>query len=97
MIINIHQTPLPFTLISKYTLEEKGTSRVSVSGTSDYRQITGTFGITISGDFLPIQLIYQGKTKLRQPKYQFPKEFHLTQTPNHWANEQTSIDFLIQR
>ena len=48
----------------------------------------------MSGDFLPIQLIYQGKSKLSQPKCQFPKEFHLTQTPNHWANEQTSIDFL---
>ena len=45
-------------------MEEKGASRVSVPGTADYRQITGTFGITLSGDFLPIQLIYQGKTAL---------------------------------
>ena len=88
MIINIDQTPIPFVLISKYTLDKRDPSRISVPGTADYRPITGTFGITMAGDFLPPQLIYQGK------KYNFPKEFHLTQTPNHWANEKTSVDFL---
>ena len=27
-------------------------------------------------------------------KFKFPKEFHVTKTPNHWANEETSIAFL---
>jgi len=94
MVINIDQTPLPFVLISKYTLAEKGSSRVSVPGTSDYRQITGTFAVTMSGSFLPIQLIYQGKTPRCQPKFDFPKEFHVTQTANHWADENTSIDMM---
>ena len=85
MIINIDQTPLPFFLISKYTMAEKGVSRVAVPGTADYRQITGTFGVTLADEFLPPQLIYQGKTKLRLPKFNFPKEFHVTQTQNHWA------------
>ena len=62
LIINIDQAPLPFVLVSKYTLEKK-----------DYRQITGTFGITLAGDFLPIQLIYQGKTDRSQPNFEFPK------------------------
>jgi len=96
MIINIDQTPLPFVLISKYTLDKKGSSRVSVPGTSEYRQITGTFAITMSGSFLPIQLIYQGKTARSQPNYSFPSEFHVTQTPNHWADENTSIDMIEQ-
>ena len=73
LIINIDQAPLPFVLVSKYTLEKKGTSRVPVLGTSDYRQITGTFGITLAGHFLPIQLIYQGKTDRSQPNFEFPK------------------------
>ena len=97
MIINIDQTPLPFVLISKYTLEKRGAKRISVSGTADYRQITGMFGITMAGDFLPPQLIYQGKTSRCQPQYIYncPKEFHVTQTNNHWANnEQTSLDYL---
>ena len=61
MIINIDQIFLPLILISKYTLEEKDTSRASVPGTADYRQITGTFRITMAGNFLLIQLIYQEK------------------------------------
>ena len=78
IVINIDQTSLLLFLISKYTLEEKGSSIVSVPGTADYRQTTGTFGITMVGSFLPIQLIYYAKTPLSQPKYKFPKEFHIT-------------------
>ena len=48
----------------------------------------------MTGSFFPIQLVYYGKTPLSQPKDKFPKEFHITQTPNHWANEETSIAFL---
>ena len=48
----------------------------------------------MAGTFVTIQLIYHGKTPLSQPEYKFPKEYHVTQTPNHWANEETSIAFL---
>ena len=34
---------------------EKGNQCVPVSGTTDFRQITGAFGVSLSGDFLPIQ------------------------------------------
>ena len=94
MVINIDQTPLPFVLISKYTLVKKGSFTVSVPGTSDYRQIIGTFAVTMAGSFLPIQLIYQGKTPRCQPEFNFPKVFHVTQTSNHWDDENTSIDML---
>ena len=43
----------------------------------------------MSVDFLPIQLIYQGK-----PTCPFPREFYVTQTENHWANENTSLDLI---
>ena len=36
-------------------MEEKGNQCVPVSGTNDFRQITGTFGVSLSGNFLPIQ------------------------------------------
>ena len=66
LIINIDQTPLPFVLISKYTLEKKGTSRVPVLGTSDYRQITGTFGITLSFLTNPVDLPREDRSKSTQ-------------------------------
>ena len=93
MVINIDQKSVPFILISK-KLDEKGTSRVSVLDTADYRQITGTFSIAMAGSFLPIQLIYHGKIPLSQSKYNFLKEFYVTQIPTHWAHEEASIAFL---
>ena len=83
LVINIDQTPLPFVLVSSYTMEEKGNQRAPVAGTTDYHQITVTFGVSLSGDFLPIQLLYQSKTKRSQPTYPFPREFHVTQTEHH--------------
>ena len=37
-----------------------------------------------------MQLVYKGKTDRNLPKYNFPKEFHVTQNQSHWANETTS-------
>ena len=63
LMINIDQTPGPFVLVSSYTMEKKGNHCVPIAGATDYHQITGTFGVSLSGDFLSIQPIYQGKTK----------------------------------
>ena len=95
LVVNIDQTPLPFVLVISYTMEKKDNQCVPVAGTTEYRnQITGTFGVSLSGDFLSIQLIYQGKTKRSQPIYPFQREFHVTQTENRWANENTILDLI---
>ena len=73
LIINIDQSPLPYVLISQYTMHKKGEKEVGVLGTDDYRQITGTLSVAMDGSFLPIQLIYKGKTERSLPKYKFPK------------------------
>ena len=56
----------------------------------DKRQITAVF----RGDFLPVQLVYQGKTTRSLPTVDFPKQWHLTFTMNHWSNESTMIDYV---
>ena len=40
--------------------------------------ITGTFEITLSNTFLPMQLIYGGKTAQCIPKFKFPVLFSLS-------------------
>ena len=67
---------------------------VPITNLLDYRQVTGTFSITLSGSFLPIQIIYQGKTNQCHPKFKFPDEFNITHTPNHWSNEGKTIDLI---
>lgn len=52
------------------------------------------FGGSLTGDFLPIQLIYQGTTKRCLPTVEFPRDWHATFSHNHWANEETMIDYL---
>ena len=61
LIINIDQTPLPFYLTPTHTFIKKAEASIPITNSFDYRQITGTFGISMAGEFLPIQLIYQGK------------------------------------
>ena len=51
----------------------------------------------MSGKFFPIQLIYKGITSKCLPKnVNFPKDWDITCTENHWSNESTSIDYLVK-
>ena len=57
--------------------------------------ITGAFCVSLKGDFLPLQLIYAGKTDLCHPKnVKFPKGFRVTHTENHWSNETVHMEYL---
>ena len=76
LIINIDQTPLPFVLISKYTMDKTNEKFVPISDSAVYYQITGTFSVTVSGKFLPIQLIYQGKKFPRYPHGKSPVKWN---------------------
>ncbi len=46
------------------------------------------------GDFLPVQLIYKGKTTKSLPSVEFPQDWHITFTENHWSNEIAMADYL---
>ena len=64
-------------------MEEKGAKRVDCVGLDDKRQITVVICATLSGIFLPFQVIYQGKTLACLPKYSFSPEWNVTFTQNH--------------
>ena len=87
LIINLDQTPLSYVSPGKYTFNMKRAKHVAINGVDDKRQITATFAVSVSGDFLPMQLIYAGDTKRCLPKFPFPRSFHVTYTKNHWSNQ----------
>ena len=58
------------------------------------RQITAIFCGALTGELLPPQLIYQGKTSACLPRYSFPDDWHVTYTPNHWSNEGTMKEYI---
>ena len=65
----------------------KGAKHVPIKGVDDKPQITATFAVNASDDFLPMQLIYAGETKRCLAKFIFPRSFHVTYTKNHWSNQ----------
>ena len=62
-IINIDQTPLSYVNTGKYMFSYKGAKNIPIKDMDDKRQITVTFAVSCTGKFLPIQLIYAGKTE----------------------------------
>ena len=71
LIIIADQTPLSYINTGKYTFSFKGAKNIPIKGVDDKRQITVTFAVCCTGEFLPIQLIYTGKTERGLPKYFF--------------------------
>ena len=73
-------------------MAKEGSKRAEISRIDDKRQITAVFGGTMAGDFLPPQLIYKGKTPMSLPSVEFPADWHITFTENHWSNEKAMAD-----
>ena len=70
-------------------MDKEGSKRVEIAGVDDKRQITAVFAGSLTGDFLPPQLIYKGTTHRCLPTVQFPSGWHITCSENHWSNEST--------
>ena len=94
MIVNWDQTAIKYIPVSNWTMAKEGSKRVEVAGIDDKRQITATFAALLSGNFLPVQLVYEGKTTRCHPAIDFPDGFHITHTENHWCNEETMISYI---
>ena len=53
------------------------------------------YTMNVDGDFLPMQVIYGGKTKASLPRgFVFPKGFSLSQNPKHWSNEKETLKLI---
>ena len=61
---------------------------------SDKRCITATFGISLNNNFLPIQLIYAGKTEQSFPRSKLLDEFSLSVSPTHYSNSLEPIKLI---
>ena len=77
-------------------MAKKNSSSVPIIGSSDKRSITGTFIVTLDGQFLPMQLIYGGKTLKSLPNFEFPDSFSLSVNPKHFSNNQESIKVVTE-
>ena len=85
LAINFDQTPISYVSPEKYTFNFKGAKNVRIKGIDDKRQITATFAISATGEFLPMQLIYSGKQEDVYQTFNSPAPSRLP-TQNHWSN-----------
>ena len=94
LVINWDQTGIHYVPVSSWTMESAGLKQVEIAGGDDKRQITAVFAATMDGDFLPPQLIYQGKTPRCLPNIDFQVGLDITFTENHCSNETVMIDYI---
>ena len=93
LVFNWDHTGINIVPGSQWTMESIGSKRVEVTGLGDKRQITAVFCASLAGEFLPVQLIYQGKTQACLPIFVFP-DWNVTYTPNHWSNESKMMEYI---
>ena len=92
LVLNADQTPSSYVSVGQLTMATQGSKSVPIKGLTDQRNVTLTFVITLSGQFLPMQVISSGKTKASQSRcFSFPKGFCINQNPSHWSNEEETL------
>ena len=95
LVLNSDQTSSSYVSVGKSTMHDCGANSVPIQGLKDKRNITLTFVVSLSGEFLPMQIIYAGKSKASLPRgFIFPKGFSLSQNPQHWSNETETLKLI---
>ena len=72
LVLNLDQTNWKYISVGKTAKVKKGSNSISISGLSDKKSMSATFTIILNGKFLPMQLIYGGRTKQSLPKSESP-------------------------
>ena len=95
LVLNWDQTAMKIVPAGTWTMDKKGAKCIKIAAVDDKCMITAVFTNSLSGNFLPIQLVYQGTTQKCLPKnVSFPKKWHITCSANRWLNETTMIAYL---
>ena len=82
LVLNSIQTLSSYVSVEKSTMHNRGANSVPIQGLKDKRNVTLTFVVSLSDEFLPMQIIYAGKTKTSLLRLYFPKVFFCVKTHN---------------
>ena len=72
----------------------KGERPLTIEEKADKRSITGTFASSFDGNFLPVQIIYGGKTTQSLQRFVSLKDFNPSKNPKHFSDTAESLKFL---
>ena len=97
-IINMDQTPIPYSFHSNKTLENKGARTVHVrASTTDTKRVTLAVTVEASGRMLPPLLIFKGAANGRIAKKElttYPESGHYLCQPKAWMDEQAMTKWI---
>ena len=68
LILNWDQTALHLVPTGQWTMHQAGRKVIPITHCGDKHQITAVFAASMVGEYLPIQLIYKGKTVQSHPQ-----------------------------
>ena len=89
LIFNWDQTAVQLVPTGDWTMNEAKAKKVVIANSDDKRQITAMLAAIMTGEYLPVQLIYKGRTTRCHPKVSFPEGWDIWHSDNHWSNEDT--------
>ena len=103
-IINWDQTGVHLMKASNATYADIKDKQVPMIGQDEKRQITAVVTSSLAGDLLPLQLIFTGQDANKKQQKAVPtlnvvttartRDWHLTQTKNHWSSLESMKDFI---
>ena len=73
LVINWDQTALQLVPTGQWTMHRAGEKVIPITSSDDKRQITAVFAASLTGAYLPPQLIYKGKTERCHPQVPAPE------------------------
>jgi len=75
-------------------MDKRGKKCIDIADFKDKKQITAVMCGSFMGEMLPPQLIYGGTTKCCHPPFEFPADWLIAHSPNHWSNEETMLQYI---
>jgi hypothetical protein len=106
LVINWDQSAVILMPSPMYTYHSKKDKHVGIVGQDEKRQVTAVVAGTLSGELLPLQMIFTGQDSNALKQKSVPElpqplasriisdGWHLTQTKNHWSSQKSMIDYV---
>ncbi len=89
LMFNWDQTGVKLVPTGEWTIHQAKAKIIPIANSDDKRQITAVLAATLTGEYLPPQLIYKGKTMRCHPKVAVPDGWDVWHSDNHWSTETT--------
>ena len=94
LVLNYYQTTLHLVPTGQWTMHRSGEKVLPITNSDDKHQFTAVLAVTMSGEYFPPQLIYQGKIKHCHPAGEVPEGWDIRHSHNHWSNEETMLQYM---